>query len=186
MKHPLFALLIACCLSGVAQAQGFTGHASGTLGMLNPKLRVQYEAPLMERGSFGINVTYYTMTWEGPMYEPFLRIYNRRHGNEKGLFGQVKAIYGNLSVIDPSSEYLLTTQKRWSTYGMGLNIGYKFLLGNHFTIEPLAGLRLLSSPHHLYDTSTEEGELDAGADTVLWYIMTGFPLDFQLKFGFQF
>jgi len=98
MKHPLLALLIVCSLSGVAQAQGFTGHASGTLGMLNPKI----------------------------------------------------------------------------------------LLGDHFTIEPLTGLRLLSSPHHLYDTSTEEGELDAGADTLFWYIMTGLPLDFQLKFGFLF
>lgn len=120
------------------------------------------------------------------MYEPFLRIYNRRYGNEKGLFGQVKAIYGNLSILDPESEHLLTTQKRWSTYGLGLNIGYKFLLGDHFTIEPLTGLRLLSSPYHLYDTSTEAGGIYADTETALWYFITGLPIDFQLKFGFQF
>jgi hypothetical protein len=186
MKHTLLTLLLACSLSGMVQAQGFTGNASGTLGMLNPKLRFQYEAPLMERGSFGLSATYYTFGWEGPMVEPFLRLYNKSYGNEKGFFGQVKAIYGNLSVMDYEGEYLVEGPKRWSTYGFGLNIGYKFLVGQHFTIEPITGLRLLTPPYINREMDDEEGGLVAVGETLLWYLSTGLPIDFQLKFGFQF
>ena len=65
-----------------------------------------------------------------------------------------------------------------------MDFGYKFLIGDHFTIEPLLGFRLLSPPVYNYDESYYDA-LDI-AEGIGWYLTTGFPLDYQLKFGYQF
>ncbi|MEE4178785.1 MAG: DUF3575 domain-containing protein [Bacteroides sp.] len=172
MKIKFAMLFIALFTSCFSYAQNFKGHVSGTLGIINTKVRVQYELPLKDRASFGINMNYYLQNWKGPVFEPFIRIYRKKEGNTEGVFAQAKMIYGNLLGNYNSSAGDLE-DIRSPIYGFGLNAGYKFLFGKHFTVEPLLGLRLLSAPSNLGD------ETD-------WYLSTGFPLDFQLKFGFQF
>jgi hypothetical protein len=183
MKMKITIFLTALFMTGLTYAQNFKGHASGTFGILNAKIRAQYEMPLKDRASFGINMNYYLVNWTGPVLEPFIRLYGKRDGNAEGFFGQVKLIYGNLSTLDFDSGYY--TNQRFSTYGFGMDFGYKFLIGDHFTIEPLLGFRLLSPPVYRYDDSYYNDALSIGED-VAWYVTTGFPLDYQLKFGYQF
>ena len=164
----------------------FNGNVSGTFGVLNGKVRLQYERPFKDRASYGINVNYYMVNWTGITGEPFIRIYGKNDGNAEGFFGQAKLIYGNLSNMSYGSHNGAIENKRWSTFGFGLNFGYKFLLSNKFTIEFLSGLRILSPPVYKYKDGVNEDNAMAITEGIGWYLTTGFPLDFQLKFGFQF
>ncbi len=162
------ALLSAFTLSTIT-AQNFKGHVSGEIGFLNFKVRAQYELPVGDMFSTGINCNVYFINFVGPSFEPFFRAYLKKHGNEKGFFGQAKFIYGNLSNAFDDG--------RFNMFGFGLGGGYKFLIGNHFTIEPLLGYRFVSPP------GTSQSQL---GETIGFYGTTGFPIDFQLKFGYQF
>jgi hypothetical protein len=187
-KISLIALLLfsAIFLTNTTHAQDFKGNVSGTVGILNAKIRVQYEMPLKDRASFGVNLNYYLLNWKGPVLEPFIRIYGKKDGNAEGFFGQAKLIYGNLSTLDYDAYGGALSNKRWSTFGFGINCGYKFLLGEHFTIEPLAGFRFVSPPTYRYNPGYDPANYEVLAEGTAWYLTTGLPLDFQLKFGFQF
>ena len=75
---------------------------------------------------------------------------------------------------------------RWSTFGAGVAISYKFLIVDRLTIEPLIDLRVVSPPtYNFNDESMEASALGIG-EGIGWYLTTGLPLDFQLKFGWQF
>ncbi len=176
MKIKIVLLFLAFFIMSVSYAQNFKGHTSVTLGLINTKVRIQYEMPLKDRASYGINMNYYLQNWKGPLFEPFIRIYRKKEGNAEGAFAQAKLIYGNLAK-NSYNEFGNLEDKRSSIYGFGLNGGYKYLIGKHFTIEPLVGLRLLTSPSNL--GKGLGSELD-------WYLVTGIPIDFQLKFGYQF
>lgn len=162
-------------LTVLTHAQEFKGNVSGTVGILNSKVRLQYEIPIESRGSLGVNVNYYLINWKGPVFEPFLRFYNKKNGNSKGPFWQAKLIYGNLSTLNYNNNGSVFTKPKWPTYGFGINYGNKFLSGKHFTVEYLSGIRFLTAPVY--------GDLE---DIANWYMSTGFPIDFQLKFGYQF
>jgi hypothetical protein len=177
-------LLIALFITTLAFAQDFKGNVSGTFGLINTKVRVQLEMPLKSRTSYGINMNYYLVNWKGPILEPFIRIYGGKASNTEGFFGQAKLIYGNLTTVNDLLYSGTLENKRWSTYGFGINCGYKFLIGDNFTIEPLAGVRYLSPP--LYGTETGNNGATNTGEAIGWYILTGFPIDFQLKFGYQF
>lgn len=173
-----------CALSNLTQAQNIQGNVSGSLGVLNAKIRIQYEHPLNSRASTGVNMNWYLVNWTGPVFEPFIRLYNKKQGNEEGFFAQGKIVYGNLATLNFDRYANVLENQRWSTFGVGLNFGNKFLLGNHFTIEPLAGFRFMSPPVYRFkdgfDNSVAIGE------GIGWYATTGLPVEFQIKFGYQF
>ena len=179
MKKIILTTIAFLTLS-IAYSQSFKGHASGTFGILNAKIRVQYEIPLGNKFSAGANLNYYMVNWTGPIIEPFARIYVS-DGNKSGGFFQLKAGYGNLSTLP----YMNTTASRWSTYGGGVAWGYKYLRPSGFTIEPLIGLRAYSAPNENADLSTVKNAQNLG-ENIGWALTTGFPIDFQLKFGYQF
>jgi len=79
-------LFTALLYTTLTYAQNFKGHASGTFGIFNEKVRVQYEMPLKDRASFGMNMNYYLVNWTGPVFEPFIRIYGKKDGNAEGFF----------------------------------------------------------------------------------------------------
>ena len=85
MKKLLLLFVIAAASATNSNAQDFTGNASAAFGIINPKLRVQYEAPLQDRASFGASMNYYFVNWTGPVVEPFIRIYGKRSGNGEGF-----------------------------------------------------------------------------------------------------
>jgi hypothetical protein len=178
MKMKITMLFIVLFSTGLIYAQNFKGHVSATYGIINEKIRLQYEMPLDSQLSYGINMNYYFKGWKGPVVEPFIRIYRKKDGNTEGFFGQAKLIYGNLSTLDSNLRGFAVEKKRWSTYGFGISCGNKFLLGKHFTIEYITGVRLLSAPPVTYDYFNY--------DKLAWYLSTGLPIDLQLKFGFQF
>ena len=184
MKFKITLFLLALCVAKLTSAQDFKGHVAVTYGILNTKIRVQYEMPIKSRGRYGVNMNYYLINWTGPVFEPFIRIYSKKDGNGEGFFGQAKVIYGNLSTLDLYDGAL--QNDRWSTFGFGLSAGHKFLLGKHFTIEYLSGFRILSPPTYIYNTGTDEEYYANLGEDIGWYVTTGFPLDFQLKCGFQF
>jgi hypothetical protein len=186
MKFKITLFLLALCVAKLTSAQDFKGHASATFGILNSKIRVQYEMPIKSRASYGVNMNYYLVNWTGPVFEPFIRIYSKRDGNGEGFFGQAKAIYGNLSTLDFDLYDGAIKNERWSTFGFGLSGGHKFLLGKHFTIEYLTGFRILSPPTYIYESGFDETSYQEIGEGIGWYLTTGFPLDFQLKCGFQF
>lgn len=90
--------------------------------------------------------------------------------------------YGNLKSLnfeqDQNGDYL-ESNKRWFTVGGGIACGYKFLIGEHFTIESLVGARYYTAPQQA-DTPEAEGE------NIGWYVTTRLSLHLQLKFGYQF
>ena len=143
-------------------------------------MRLQCELPLGDKFSYGANLNYYFVNWTGPVIEPFARFYISNNDNESGFFFQGKAMYGNLAYTTISN----TSKTRFSTYGFGLGCGYKILAGSSFTVEPLIGYRILTPPHN----GDAEGLLtpDQTGEDIAWYLTTGLPFDFQLKFGMQF
>lgn len=169
-----------------ARAQSFQGTVSGSLGILNTKIRIQAELPLNSNASYGLNINYYLVNWRGPILEPFMRIYGKSQGNREGFFGQFKLIYGNLTTLDYELYQNYISNRRWSTFGAGLAGGYKFLIKNKFVIEPLIGFRFLTPPVYNYINGDEYSLGATIGEGAAWYLTTGLPLDFQLKFGYQF
>ena len=52
---------------------------------------------------------------------------------------------------------------RWSTFGAGVAISYKFLIVDRLTIEPLIDLRVVSPPtYNFNDESMEASALSIG------------------------
>jgi len=179
MKMKITMLFIVLFSTGLIYAQNFKGHVSGTYGPVNQKIRLQCELPLDSQVSYGINMNYYFKAWKGPVVEPFIRLYRKKDGNAEGFYGQAKLIYGNLSLLDSANYYSsVIANSRWSTYGVGLGCGNKFLFAKHFTIEYLIGARILSPPPR-GDDFYRFGQIG-------WYLSTGLPIDFQLKVGYQF
>lgn len=185
----LFCLLFFGMFSTHAVAQDWNHNISGTLGILNAKLRLQYERPLGDKMTLGGNMNYYFVNWKGPVFEPFGRIYGKQDGNTEGFFAQAKIMFGSLSILDYDIQYLQDpSQTRWWTFGAGAGGGYKSLIGEHFNFESIVGIRLLSPPTYRLDFDDELGLNDASGtgEVIGWSISTGFPIDVQLKFGYQF
>lgn len=178
MKKIYFVLMLSAF--SFAQAQDWKGNLSGTFGILNAKIRIQYEKPIGDQYTVGANLNYYMVNWEGPIIEPFARIYVG-DSNQSGGFFQAKVGYGNLT----SLPYMNSTSSRWSTFGGGAAWGYKYVRSGGFSIEPIIGLRYYSAPNENIDLNSSNGAEQLGED-IGWFITTGFPVEFQLKFGYQF
>ncbi len=197
MKQKTLMLLTALFITGFTYSQDspvaptptaetkeeFKGNVSAAFGPLNGKVRIQYEMALKSRASWGVNMNYYLVNWTGPVFEPFIRVYGKKSGNAEGFFFQAKAIYGNLKTLDYDKYINIIENSRWSTYGFGMSIGSKFLLGKHITLEPLFGYRILTPPTFEYKGGYSAANL---GEAIGWYITTGMPLDFQFKLGYQF
>lgn len=192
MKKLFFALVLsAMSFSAVVAQSGMKSSESlisrgtkseplaitGSFGFLNPKLRLQYEGSLAKNGSYGVCLNYYFVNWTGPKFDVFARAYSKKSGNKEGFFGQVKLGYGNLSGAFSSD--------RWSTIGGGVATGYKFAIGDNFCIETLFGVHIYSPPPS-WASSDPYSQAASAGEQVGWYLTTGLPFDWQLKFGYSF
>jgi len=186
MKKRFLSLMLFMSLTIMANSQNWKGNASAGFGLLNTKIRLQYEMPITKQFSVGANANYYLINWKGFIVEPFARIYGK-NGNEEGFFGQFKIGYGNLSTVDVLYADLYENT-RSSVFGGGLGMGYKFLIGNHFTIEPYFGTRFYTTPIYEYKSSVDSWESlgnDIGSG-IGWFMTTGLPIEFNWKVGYQF
>ena len=173
---------------------------SGTFGLLNPKLRVQYEHLVGDQSSAGANLNVYFVNWTGPKVEGFYRWYFGRNGNEEGLFMQGKAGVGILTnlyyendewLIPGSTTDYIYDNKYWQTYGGGIAFGGKVATRSGFIFESHIGYHIWTPPVYNFSdeyntyTSTVQNAAALG-EAIGWYLTTGMPLDFQMKFGWQF
>ena len=183
MKKFVILFSILFFFSEFSHSQNWEGNFSGTVGLINFKVRVQYEIPIGEKYSTGANLNYYFINWTGPLIEPFFRIYSKKHGNYEGWFLQGKVGYGNLKSLDEYFELDPSYKtKRWSSVGGGVAVGNKFFINDKLTIEPLMGLRIYSGPNF----NDEDYDWSSLGEDIGWGLTTGFPLDLQIKIGYQF
>jgi len=193
MSVALFTLLFVN--ESIAQSTAITGM----VGLLNAKARVQYEALLGDQSSVGVNLNYYFVNWTGPKLEAFYRMYLGRDGNEEGVFIQLKGGTGILSNLEYAeaftyngSSYNMYENKTWQTIGGGIAIGGKVVGRSGFVFESHIGYHFWSPPTYRYTADYDthyESALQNGAaigETIGWYLTTGFPLDVQMKVGWQF
>ena len=185
MKKIIIALTLVASTLGM-NAQKFKGNVSGIYGLWNEKIRIQYEAPAIADGvSVGLNMNYYFGDWKGPMFEPLIRAYTKTENASKGFFYQGKLIVGSLSTLQDSLQELTGTieNKRTFVYGFSAGKGYKFLMGDHFTFEAYAGLRIISKPSNRYANTSEDFK---ETNIIFWKVGTGSPVEINFRLGYQF
>ena len=193
----IISILCAGMITFSASAQ--SSALTAGIGGINPKLRIQYEHGFAYMHSTGLNVGYYLENWTGPRAEAFYRIYFGGD-NEKGMFMQASAGAGLLSYAleddyltftDASGvEYnTYTSANSWTTLGGGLALGAKMTSRGGFVFESSMGLQIWSKPPANYSDDYDQyggGFLDA-VETVGYYVVgPGFPIHFQVKFGYNF
>lgn len=184
MKFRLCILLvsiIAISYSGYAQISAVTG----TVGLINPKIRAQYELGVSKQASLGAELTYYFTYWTGPKMEVFGRYYFEKVS--RGFFVQGKLGYGSLKQLDLL--YLYTNNAHWNTYGGGAGLGYKIKPARHFIVEGILGVHLYSGPYYTPKTGYDDYFIQnylKTANTTVWNYTTGLPVWIEIKCGYQY
>ena len=194
----LFTLLLVTTISLSASSQ--SNSLTAGAGLLNAKVRVQLEHGFADKMTTGANLSYYLVNWKGPRLEGFYRYYFA-DDNEKGAFFQAKAGVGFFSnVLDDLDGYVTTFELGGETYdifekstfttvGGGIGFGYKYTANGGFVFETTLGYAGWTPPVDSYSSEYDlyYNSLAGAAETIGYYVIgPGFPLDFQLKFGYSF
>jgi len=169
------------------------------IGILNPKVRVQFEHGFGDMHSTGVNLGYYLVNWTGPRLEGFYRIYFGGD-NEKGMFMQGSAGAGFLSFaldddeittfMDGGQTYnIYNSNGTWTTLGGGIAFGGKMTSRGGFVFESTMGYQFWTGPPTNYSSDYDLYWNDGAdlAETLGYYLVgPGFPLHFQMKLGYNF
>jgi|TARA_B110000003_G_scaffold256593_1_gene274211 hypothetical protein len=196
MKKIILLFLIgALTFNSYAQSNSVTAG----LGLLNTKVRVQLEHGFNDNMSTGANLSYYMVNWKGPRLEGFYRIYFG-DDNERGMFAQAKAGAGlfsnvwdgdDLTFTNPTTgmTYDVYDSNTWMTVGGGIAFGGKITTRGGFVFETTLGYHFWTPPTNQYSSDYDDYYDDAlnTFETIGYYVVgPGFPLDMQVKFGFNF
>ena len=196
MKKIILLFLIgALTFNSYAQSNSVTAG----LGLLNTKVRVQLEHGFNDNMSTGANLSYYMVNWKGPRLEGFYRIYFG-DDNERGMFAQAKAgaaLFSNvwdgddLTFTNPTTgmTYDVYDSNTWMTVGGGIAFGGKITTRGGFVFETTLGYHFWTPPTNQYSSDYDDYYDDAlnTFETIGYYVVgPGFPLDMQVKFGFNF
>lgn len=200
--------------SSIAQSvNSFYVNLSGGLYLLSTELQLEF--PLVHYSSIGVKMRNYhkgtkdfgknndgysvisseptILQFKGNMLEVFGRQYIKKDqtGNTEGWFGQIKVGFGSFQnplfshEIDHQTKQNYTN-RTFNTLGGGIGIGNKFRT-KYFTIELYGGLRFYTPPKFERSTYFQllnyYGDEEFGRNS--WYINRSFPLEFNLRFGFQ-
>jgi len=179
-------------LSTSAQSNSLTAG----VGLLNAKVRVQLEHGFADKMTTGANLSYYLVNWKGPRLEGFYRLYFT-DDSDIGAFFQTKAgvglfsnvLDGELTTFELGGEtYDIFEKSTFTTVGGGIGFGYKYTANGGFVFETTLGYAFWSPPSDNYtDEYQDYSELGYAFETIGYYLVgPGFPLDFQLKFGYNF
>jgi hypothetical protein len=199
MKKIILLFFIgALTFNSYAQSNSVTAG----LGLLNTKIRVQLEHGFNDNMSTGANLSYYMVNWKGPRLEGFYRIYFADN-NEKGMFAQAKAGAGYFSNVwdgdDLTFSYIdvngnsvnadVYDSNGWMTIGGGIAFGGKITTRGGFVFETTLGYHFWTPPLENYSDEYNNYYASAASavETIGYYVVgPGFPLDMQIKFGFNF
>ena len=195
MKKIILLLFIGALASNVsAQSNSVTAG----MGLLNAKIRVQLEHGFNNNMSTGANLSYYMVNWKGPRLEGFYRIYFS-DDNEKGMFVQAKAGAGLFSNVWDGDDLTFTDyngitydvyeSNTWMTVGGGIAFGWKITTRGGFVFETTLGYHFWTAPLDNYSDDYDNyysSSINA-VETIGYYVVgPGFPIDMQVKFGFNF
>ena len=194
MKKIILLLFIGALNFNVsAQSNSVTAG----MGLLNAKIRVQLEHGFNNNMSTGANLSYYMVNWKGPRLEGFYRIYFS-DDNEKGMFVQAKAGAGlfsnvwygdDLTFTDNGITYDVYESNTWMTVGGCIAFGGKITTRGGFVFETTLGYHFLTPPLDNYSDDYDNyypSSINA-VETIGYYVVgPGFPIDMQVKFGFNF
>ena len=195
MKKIILLLFIGALTFNVsAQSNSVTAG----MGLLNAKIRVQLEHGFNNNMSTGANLSYYMVNWKGPRLEGFYRIYFG-DDNEKGMFFQGKAGAGLFSNVWDGDDLTFTDyngitydvyeSNTWMTVGGGIAFGGKITTRGGFVFETTLGYHFWTPPLNNYSDDYDNyfsSSVNA-VETIGYYVVgPGFPIDMQVKFGFNF
>jgi len=199
MKKIILLLFVGALASNVsAQSNSVTAG----MGLLNTKVRVQLEHGFNDNMSTGANLSYYMVNWKGPRLEGFYRIYFS-DDNERGMFAQAKAGAGLFSNVWDGDDLTFSytdingnlvnadvyDSNSWMTVGGGIAFGGKITTRGGFVFETTLGYHFWTPPLENYSDEYNNYYASAASavETIGYYVVgPGFPLDMQVKFGFNF
>jgi hypothetical protein len=195
MKKIILLLFIGALTFNVsAQSNSLTAG----IGLLNAKVRIQYEHGFGDMHSTGANLGLYLQGNAGQRLEGFYRIYFGGD-NEKGMFFQATAgagmfsyIFGedDLLISDASGNFLYNDDgDKFTSFGGSIGMGGKVTSRGGFVFESTMGYHFWSPPPANYSSDYDDFYVSTGSalETLGYYVVgPGFPLHFQIKLGYNF
>ena len=191
----VITILCAGMITFSASAQ--SNSVTAGFGLLNAKVRIQYEHGFADMHSAGANLGLYLQGQNGQRLEGFYRIYFGGD-NEKGMFMQASAGAGMFSYfLDEDDQVVLNgyylyedAGDKFTSFGGSIGMGGKITTRGGFVFETTMGFQIWTPPAANYNDSFTEANPDYVlgdfANDVLFYFGPGFPLMFQMKFGYNF
>ena len=192
----IILLLFVTALSFNLSAQ--SNSLTAGIGLLNTKVRIQYEHGFGDMHSTGANLSLYLIGQNGQRMEGFYRIYFGGD-NEKGMFMQATAGAGIFSyflddtdlAINSNGYYLYQDNgDKFTSFGGSLGLGGKVTSRGGFVFESTLGFQLWTPPasnfNEDYITNNPAESIGEATNIALYYLGPAFPLMFQMKFGFMF
>lgn len=193
-KIILLFFIVALAFNSIAQSNSVTAG----VGLLNTKVRVQYEHGFGDMHSTGANLSLYLLGQDGQRLEGFYRIYFGGD-NEKGMFMQATAGAGVFSYFLDDSDLALYSNgyfayedngDKFTSFGGSLGLGGKMTSRGGFVFESTLGFQLWTPPasnfNEDYVTANPGASLDDATNIALYYLGPAFPFMFQMKFGYNF
>ena len=193
MKKIILLLFIGALTFNVsAQSNSLTAG----IGLLNAKVRIQYEHGFGDMHSTGANLGVYFQGQTGQRLEGFYRIYFGGD-NEKGMFMQASAGAGLFSyylddadLVFSNGYYNYNEGDKFTTFGGGLAFGGKIATRGGFVFENTIGFQIWTPPASNFNSDFESANpayvFGDAANIALFYLGAGFPLMYQMKFGYSF
>jgi len=193
-KIILLLFVVALTFNLSAQSNSVTAG----VGLLNTKVRIQYEHGFGDMHSTGANLSLYLVGQNGQRLEGFYRIYFGGD-NEKGMFMQATGGVGIFSYFLESSDLSINNNgyylyedngDKFTSFGGSLGLGGKMTTRGGFVFESTLGFQLWTPPasnfNEDYVTANPGEALGDATNVALYYLGPAFPLMFQMKFGFMF
>jgi len=196
MKKIILLLFIGSLTFNVsAQSNSVTAG----LGLLNTKVRVQYEHGFGDMHSVGANLGLYLQLNSGQRLEGFYRIYFGGD-NEKGMFMQATAGAGMFSYVFDDDDLLITDGTnflysddgdKFTSFGGSIGFGGKMTSRGGFVFESTIGFQIWTPPPSNFNddyltANPTYADFNDATNIALFYLGPGFPLRFQMKFGYNF
>ena len=187
----IITILCAGMITFSASAQS---SVTAGFGLLNAKVRIQYEHGFADMHSAGANLGLYLQGQNGQRLEGFYRIYFGGD-NERGMFMQASAGAGMFSYFFDSADQVSINSidlykdegETFTTFGGSIGFGGKMTSRGGFVFESTLGFQIWTPPPSNFNEDyVGLDDVDDATNIVLFYLGPGFPLMFQMKFGFNF
>jgi hypothetical protein len=178
----IIAILCAGMIAFSASAQ--SSALTAGIGLLNTKVRVQFEHGFGDIHSTGANLGLYLQANAGQRLEGFYRIYFGGD-NEKGMFFQATAGAGMFSYIFDEEDLLISDASgnflynddgdKFTSFGGSIGMGGKVTSRGGFVFESTIGFQIWTPPPSNFNdaylsSNPTYADLNDGVNTALYYL----------------